>query len=246
MVQEHKKVESKNSGTRLVSICPTMVLGPMLQPEASQHEQSATLPHVSFLCCLFMIWLHKVVNFQGSTAMMSWRVKYQGSKCHIRIFKLNQNGGLGSLGSGNLQVNRLNKAPACLPSQHLVFRISRSVKSYVSRRLEDSPRYQPMSLRCRDDRTPGEYDDECFCDPCRQFNMQCPTMHGLNGPTDKSKIPNLLKPSIYCILAWVGVVRGILSTPCIASNSPDSILHLSTGQKLSLGICSKRSTMFNL
>ena len=53
MVQEHEKIESKNSGTRLVSICPTMVLGPMLQTEACHHEQSAALPHVSVLCGLY-------------------------------------------------------------------------------------------------------------------------------------------------------------------------------------------------
>ena len=43
--------------------------------------------------------------------------------------------------------------------------------------------------------------------------------------------PSLLKPSIYCILASVDAVRGILSTPllnCIDSNSLDSMLHLST------------------
>ena len=98
-----------------------------------------------------------------------------------------------------------------------------------------------MSLRCRDDRTPGEYDDEFFCDPCRQFNMQCPSFHGFHvsyrrswggaSQVYKSTTPSLLKPSIYCILASVDAVRGILSTPllnCIDSNSLDSMLHLST------------------
>ena len=58
---------------------------------------SSQPPYHTFLFfAVYMICLHKVVNFQCSTAMMSWRGEVPGSKCHIRIFKLNQNGGLGS------------------------------------------------------------------------------------------------------------------------------------------------------